>query len=250
MFARVLKLLIIGASASSMAIAVRSEADYSDISRRSDAELKALRLRPVNVRPLAPAFEEPSGFRVGGTNATELLQTLVSLNGIAIEKLEANMRPGALSDVGFLGPDESLLDVLAADNDTVRALGFSHRRIGFHLRVLGELGIIPERERFSYRGERFRVERADTHGFQASPFEDETRDGRNATVTNLASGKSLSYALLVPKMIERYGFYEGFETPYRVDPKRAVEVLGSVLDGADDSSPAPVRFTPESGRGQ
>ena len=30
---------------------------------------------------------------------------------------------------------------------------------------------------------------------------------------------------VVPDMIERYGFYEGKGTPYRVDPKKIVEVF-------------------------
>jgi DNA-binding transcriptional ArsR family regulator len=216
-------------------------ADYSDISERSDAELKALHLRPDNVRPLAPPLEEATGFRIGGTNPTDLLQRLPSINGVTIDQLEATMRPGVLSDAGFLGPDESLLDVLVLDNDTVLGAGQSHRAIGFHLRILGELGIVPEREDFSYRGERFRVERADTHGAQESPFNDGLRDGRNATVTNLRSGASIAYALLVPRLIERYGFYEGFGTPYRVDPKRAIDVLGAALRDNTRCDPARTR---------
>ena len=42
---------------------------------------------------------------------------------------------------------------------------------------------------------------------------------------NLDNGKMLGYALLVPHMIERYGFYEGKGTPYRVDPRIVVEVF-------------------------
>ena len=32
-------------------------------------------------------------------------------------------------------------------------------------------------------------------------------------------------APLVPLMIERYGFYEGTGTPYRVDPQQILKVL-------------------------
>ena len=44
-------------------------------------------------------------------------------------------------------------------------------------------------------------------------------------VTNLETGVSLSYSLLVPQMIERYGFYEGKGTPYRVEPSTVLEVF-------------------------
>ena len=42
---------------------------------------------------------------------------------------------------------------------------------------------------------------------------------------NVVTGKRITFSLLVPHMIERYGFYEGKGTPYRVDPAQALEVL-------------------------
>ena len=44
-------------------------------------------------------------------------------------------------------------------------------------------------------------------------------------MSNLDNGKHLKFSFLVPLMIERYGFYEGRGTPYRVDPRQIVEVL-------------------------
>lgn len=213
--------------------------DYSDLPSWTDTELKALKLRPVNVRPLESPHVEASGFVVGGPNATELLRSLTALNGLPVTALETSMRPGALSGAGFLGPEESLLAILAEDNDTILARNTSHRVVGFHLRVLGELGTLASHDDFLYRGERFAVERGDTHGLQESPFADGTHDGRNATVKNLRTGKSLAYALLVPRMIERYGFYEGHGTPYRVAPADAIELLGRVLDDAATTDALP-----------
>ena len=40
-------------------------------------------------------------------------------------EIELLMRPGRLSRLGFLGPDESLADVLARDEATMRDLGLS-----------------------------------------------------------------------------------------------------------------------------
>ena len=57
------------------------------------------------------------------------------------------------------------------------------------------------------------------------PFNDGTKTNCDAEITNVKTGKSLQYSLLVPYMIERYGFYEGKGTPYRVDPKEVLEVL-------------------------
>ena len=47
----------------------------------------------------------------------------------------------------------------------------------------------------------------------------------DATVWNLENGKKLNYSLLVPHLIERYGFYEGKGTPYRVEPRAILEVF-------------------------
>ncbi|HVJ81515.1 MAG TPA: hypothetical protein VNC50_10635, partial [Planctomycetia bacterium] len=62
-------------------------------------------------------------------------------------------------------------------------------------------------------------------GYQLSPFMDGTKTNRIATVHNLCNGKQVAFSLLVPDMIERYGFYEGKGTPYRVDPRTVVEAL-------------------------
>ena len=41
----------------------------------------------------------------------------------------------------------------------------------------------------------------------------------------LDNGKKLEYSGLVPRMIERYGFYEGKGTSFRVEPKQILEVF-------------------------
>ena len=63
-------------------------------------------------------------------------------------------------------------------------------------------------------------------GSQFSPFNDKTKASVDYTVTNLENGESVSFSGLVPLMIERYGFYEGHGTPYRVDPTDIARVLG------------------------
>jgi hypothetical protein len=145
------------------------------------------------------------------------------------------MRPGAKSEVGseagFLGPDEKLLEVMAADNKTVlEDLRLTHQELAKHLHALPAIEFWQMRREkgeaaFVYRGRRFKVRMLLTAGSQHSPFKDGTASGANAVVENLDTGKKLRYALLVPEMIERYGFYEGHGTSYRVDPKQVVEVF-------------------------
>lgn len=179
------------------------------------------------VEPVLVKADPKSGFSVGGKNETKLIQGLDELNGRSIVDLEKDMRPGALSEVGsdegFLGADESLLDVLVADNQyVVDDLGLTHQQLAKHMHAFGSIGFWQAQHQesgteFVYSGRRFRVAVESSRGFQLSPFVDETKSNSDITVHNLDNGKTLKYALLVPYMIERYGFYEGRGTSYRVE---------------------------------
>jgi hypothetical protein len=200
----------------------------------SPAQLKKLGLEPVE-----PVKDPATGFVVGGVNATDLIRRLTELNGRSIADLEATMRPGASgeggSEKGFLGEDESLLDVLASDNDFVRnELKLTHQQIARHLRVLVVIAPAHESTEIVYGGLRLRVAIQDWRGYQESPFHDGTKANQDVTVTNVETGARLQYSLLVPDMIERYGFYEGKGTPYRVDPKQVVEVLDFLKPATSD----------------
>lgn len=187
-------------------------------------------------KPVEPRKDAKTGFVVGGVNKTDLIRKLTALNGRPIADLEADMRPGAAgevgSDKGFLGKEEKLLDVLAADNETVvTKLGLTHQAIADELNAVAALASwLPTREhkdevQFVYRGRRFKATPVFWKGYQYSPFKDGTKTSADLRLENLDTGKTLSYSLLVPLMIERYGFYEGTGTPYRVDPEKVIEVL-------------------------
>ena len=134
------------------------------------------------------------------------------------------MRPGKLSGAGFLGKDERLLDVMAADNDWVVKLGLTHQELARHLLLLKSIGK-GESDAFRYHGVRFRAKVILTDGFQDSPFKDGTQTNADVILENLDNGEAIKYSPLVPLMVERYGFYEGKGTQYRVEPKEIVKVL-------------------------
>jgi len=184
--------------------------------------------------PKVEAKKDPkTGFIVGGKNATAEILKLTEINGLSIARLESEMRPKKLSNAGFLGPDEKLVEVMAADNQyVVEELGLTHQELARHLHAMGVIakmlmskGANPPPVEFVYHGRRFKALRIDTRGIQPSPFEDDTKSGSNVEVENLDNGKKFRYGLLVPYMIERYGFYEGKGTPYRLDPRVALEVF-------------------------
>ena len=172
-----------------------------------------------------------TGFLVGGKNATSLVKELTELNGRPIDRLEQAMRPGAASEKGFLGPRERLLEVLASDNIYVtQERRLTHQQLARALRMLAAIGRKHPGQEFAYLGRRYRVGVQYYRGFQESPFEDGTQANSEATIENLSNGKTLGFSLLVPDMIERYGFYEGRNTPYRVEPRRILEVCDFLAD--------------------
>jgi hypothetical protein len=186
----------------------------------------------LGVKPLAPKTDPKTGFVVGGKNPTDRIVKLTEIAGRSIADLEEDMRPGALSTAGFLGEKERLLDVLAMDNRHVVArLGLTHQDLARHLQILGAIAgkeAAAQPREIVYHGRRYRLRAVLFRGTVRSPFKDGTRTNTEATVENLGNGKKLTYSLLVPQMIERYGFYEGKGTRFRVEPQAIVEVLDFV----------------------
>lgn len=194
-------------------------------------DFAAIKLEDYGFKPVEPQEDPKTRFIVGGKNATEVIEKLTQINGKSIAELEKAMRPGAASTVGFLGKEEKLLDVMAADNKfVVDDMGLTHQELARHLYAMAavwhwQLKNNQLEGEFLYHGVKFKVKGVAARGFQDSPFDDGTRAGTNMTVHNLSSGKKLDYSLLVPYMIERYGFYEWQGTSYRVDPRKLVEVF-------------------------
>ncbi len=185
----------------------------------------------LGVEPVSPRKDPVTCFQVGGKNSTDSIKRLPEINGRKIAELERDMRPGAESFKGFLGENESLLDVMAADNKlVVDEWKRTHQELARHMRVLADIGSKLGRKEFLYHGRRFRVELVMFRGEQPSPFHDGTKTGSDAIVRNLDSGKEIRYSLLVPDMVERYGFYEGQGTEYRVDPRKLLGVIDFVPD--------------------
>src|SRR5262245_10999098 len=203
----------------------------ADVLGQDGKDYKDIDLQKHGIPAVKESKEPKTGLITGGKNTTAVIRGLTHINDIKIADLERVMRPKKLSQAGFLGPDEKLLDILAADNDyVVGKLGLTHQALARHLHAMGVLASMlrkrfDDKVEFVYQGRRYQVVRQDTKGLQDSPFEDGTKSGSNVTVKNLTNGKEIGYGLLVPYMIERYGFYEGKGTSYRVEPARVVEVF-------------------------
>jgi hypothetical protein len=183
----------------------------------------------LGVKPV-PARKDPrTGFVTGGKNPTGLIPRLMEIAGRPVADLEEDMRPGGLSTAGFLGEGERLLEVLAADNRYVLdERGLTHQELARPLRILGAVAVqqaVREPREVTYHGRKFKVRATLSRVFVRSPFQDGTRTNCTVIVENLGNRKKLTYSLLVPQMIERYGFYEGKGTRYRVEPRAILEVF-------------------------
>src|SRR3984957_19205226 len=132
---------------------------------------------------IEPKKDPKTGFVVGGKNETVAIKKLTEVNGLTIAELEKKMRPKALSKVGFLGTDEKLLDVLAADNALVLdQFGLTHQELAWHLRVFAAAG---NAEEYRYQGRKFKVTVALAKNFIDSPFGDGTRTNTDVKLHNL-----------------------------------------------------------------
>jgi hypothetical protein len=189
-------------------------------------------LKSLGIEPCPVEKDDKTGFLVGGTNATSLIAKLPSLAGRTIKNLEKDMRPGATSRLGFIGKEEDLLDILADDNRfVVDTKKLTHQELARHLHLVGAVAVKNAQQeafQFLYHGKRFKVTAQCFKNSVDSPFDDGTKTNCAANVWNVATGKTVSFSLLVPYMVERYGFYEGKGTPYRVDPRAILEVFDFV----------------------
>jgi len=180
-------------------------------------------------------------FMVGGVNSTELIRSITAFNGRPLADIEKDMRPTKNGDMaktsvaGFLGADESLVDVLAQDNDFVRGLGLTHEDMAFPLKYIRrfyELGFGKSRAisgikdtYFTLGGNKYQLTTTQNLGSQGSPFRDGTFASSIFSVKNLSNGESISGSMLHTDMIERWGFYEGKGTSFRLEPEAILKVF-------------------------
>jgi len=154
---------------------------------------------------------------------------------VTLEELEARMRPGNFSQAGFLGPEESLRQVLELDARTLEELGVTGDSLGSSLGQLLESAITSTRTQT--RVGRFRIRLQRYKGPQICPFAPEPHenpcpgkgDRRFASIdwsiSNSRNDVQLSGPGLIVHLISAHGFFEGIQSPYRIPPCKLAELL-------------------------
>ena len=154
---------------------------------------------------------------------------------LPLEEVEARMRPGRFSQVGFLGPTEGLAHILDMDARTLIELGLDQREVADGLGQLLAAAVASKRN-VAHIG-RYRVRLRRYKGVQICPFAPQPHENpcpgaggvRFASidweVDNRRTGFGLSGPGLLVHLIAAHGFFEGLESPYRVDPCALAKLL-------------------------
>jgi hypothetical protein len=162
--------------------------------------------------------------------------TTEHLPDIPIAEIEARMRPGALSQSGFLAPAERLQEVLDADARALQTLGVTAGALAAKLGKLLTEALDTKREISQIGHHRVVIRRF--KGSQVCPFAPRLElpcqppgDVRLAsidwTIDNVSNRTRLSGPGLIVHLIGAHGFFEGPGSPYRVSPGALAALMGN-----------------------
>lgn len=156
-----------------------------------------------------------------------------------IKELESRMRPGRLSQGGFLGINERLTEVLTCDDQTLQALHITYEELANSLERLlrAALAVSSRPVRVDNR---FEVQITKYNGFQLCPWTlnphtGQCRVGQGAGyasldwyICNLQTQQQMRGPGLIVHLIRDHHFFEGLASPYRVDPQELARLLALV----------------------
>lgn len=144
-----------------------------------------------------------------------------------METLEESMRPGRLSVGGFLGEKEVLDQILKADDEIVKNLGLTHEQIADRIEYfINAVHCYPTNQGELVEGI-YLVTGTVYRGSQKCPWGDSMpHSSIDISIKNNLLGEELKLPGAIVHLIKRHQFYEGKESPYRVNPAQAIRVLG------------------------
>jgi hypothetical protein len=228
--------------------------------RSENSSTKVLRLGSTAVGLAATCFgiySVASGimdFLYPEINCSTDISKITHINGVSVETLEKRMRPCAYQDksdkwsecagTGFIGKDESLLNLIDQDTKTVCSNNLTHPNVATALETVLKSGK-PEFGTSGYEvnfnNKTFFVIDSGlrTVGYQPSPFFDDRKARADiGIVEKCIANASLDELLakchsiggiteMTVGFIKDYGFYEGASVPhFRIDPQKLIDFLG------------------------
>jgi hypothetical protein len=144
-------------------------------------------------------------------------------------KATLNMQPGVITADGFLGDDtRPLVDIIEHDEESMTKLGITFEDLVNKMQYLLDEGRKGLGEPVTVDGT-WIVRTDEARGHLPSPFEDGIFRKVNAEVELLihgkASGKKMIYTDLSLHLIQKYHFFEGKGSSFRIEPSVAKEIL-------------------------
>lgn len=148
------------------------------------------------------------------------------------------MRPGALSIAGFLGKDESLAAVMAADELAIEGAGLTFEMVAIALESLITAAARSPTYATTVKGI-WDVRVQLYQGFQVCPWSPDPRHAQpcmaEATglihssidwhIANLHTNQEQAGPGFIVHLMHDHHFCEGLESPYRVDPLSLAQLL-------------------------
>lgn len=159
---------------------------------------------------------------------------------LSTKELEARMRPGVLSQAGFLGEHERLEEVLARDAHTLVELGVTYEELAEKLDGLLRIAVKGQ-QRIYHIGD-YAVTIKRYRGFQMCPWSLDIHHSQcmagggvsHASIDWEIRDRRTEIAMdgpgLIVHLIRDHHFFEGVESPYRVDPRELAWLLELVSD--------------------
>jgi hypothetical protein len=184
----------------------------------------------------------------------------LSIPELSISELERRMRPGVYSEEGFLGQTESLEAVLTRDRHTLEEAQVTYDQVADALESVLQSAFDQRKQLSTQEIEKRHVELSNLcrpwpvprfspdhlpdpekgywvegtlqvfftvyRGFQLCPSCGNSTWGYfDFLILNRRSGESITGPGLIVHLIREHQFFEGSESPYRVEPLKATRVL-------------------------
>ncbi|MGM0600435.1 MAG: hypothetical protein ACQETH_11550 [Candidatus Rifleibacteriota bacterium] len=142
-----------------------------------------------------------------------------------LDCIQSKMKAGELTLKGFLGNDDrKLADILAEDQRTLHQLGISVDVICDKLQDLTEKGRDLMEQEVKVE-DRYLIKVRDDRGKIPSPWGDGLFEKGDVELTDIESGKKLKWNQLTLRLARAHGFFGGYGSEYRLDPKEVTEIL-------------------------
>ena len=145
---------------------------------------------------------------------------------VQMDRIQEKMQPGIFTRDGFLGSDRrNLIDILLDDDEAVKRMDLTHRRIAGRMIELRDAGMRGLGE-FINVEPHYEVRVDSVRGKLPCPFGDPGIFPKtNITVRNTKLDREFTFTDMHIHLIGSHGFYEGKGSPFRLEPTMLVEIL-------------------------